>query len=244
MGRILITTDNHGALKAVKQVLERCSFNPHEDLLINLGDIVDRGTESAELVQFYIGLAEKCLYKPLFIKGNHDNYCHKWLKSGEISMEWLMNGGTATIDSYIRTGYLHSESHLNFFNEMFDFYIDTKNRGYVHAGFTSPKGLGNERFPKNYYWDRSLWLFANTEHNTFDVEARMEIFNAHEEVFIGHTPTLILNETVPTKRCNIWNLDTGAGYKEGKLTIMDANSKEIWQSDTIEELYPDIKQSN
>lgn len=240
---MLVLGDQHGALKAVKQVLERCKFNPNEDLLINLGDVVDRGAESAELVQFYIELAEECLYKPLFIRGNHCDYCHKWLKSGEISMEWLVSGGTETIESYIRTGYLDSEEHLNFFNEMFDFYIDTKNRGYVHAGFTSHQGLGYDS-PHTYYWDRSLWSFANTEHNTFDVEARMEIFNAHEEVFIGHTPTLILNETVPIKRCNIWNLDTGAGYAEGRLTIMDTNSKEIWQSDIIEELYPDTKQSS
>lgn len=244
MGRILVLGDQHGALKAVKQVLERCKFNPNEDLLINLGDVVDRGAESAELVQFYIDLSEECLYKPLFIRGNHDLFCHEWLRGGIPKMEWLMQGGKATVESYINTGYINEESHLNFFNEMFDFYIDTKNRGYVHAGFTSPKGLGNERFVKNYYWDRSLWSFANTEHNTFEFEARIEIFNVHEEVFIGHTPTLILNETVPIKRCNFWNLDTGAGYAEGRLTIMDTNSKEIWQSDIIEELYPDTKESS
>ncbi|MBB6332984.1 serine/threonine protein phosphatase 1 [Chryseobacterium sediminis] len=231
MGRILITTDNHGALKAVKQVLESCKFNPNEDLLINLGDVVDRGKESAELVQLYIELSEECLYKPLFIKGNHDDYCHKWLKSGEISMEWLMNGGTETIDSYIKTGYLDSEEHLNFFNEMFDFYIDTKNRGYVHAGFTSHSGLGNDN-PNTYYWDRTLWELA-MDNKTEQLPKEFRIFEAHKEIFIGHTPTLNWDETKPMNKYNIWNLDTGAGYREGKLSIMDSSSKEIWQSDTI-----------
>ncbi|RTZ48396.1 serine/threonine protein phosphatase (plasmid) [Chryseobacterium arthrosphaerae] len=231
MGRILITTDNHGALKAVKQVLESCKFNPNEDLLINLGDVVDRGKESAELVQFYIELSEECLYKPLFIKGNHDDYCHKWLKSGEISMEWLLNGGTETIDSYIKTGYLDSEEHLNFFNEMFDFYIDTKNRGYVHAGFTSHSGLGNDN-PNTYYWDRTLWELA-MDNKTEQLPKEFRIFEAHKEIFIGHTPTLNWDETKPMNKYNIWNLDTGAGYREGKLSIMDSSSKEIWQSDII-----------
>ncbi|MXS72722.1 serine/threonine protein phosphatase [Flavobacteriaceae bacterium W22] len=240
MGRILITTDNHGALKAVKQVLERCNFNPHEDLLINLGDIVDRGTESAELVQFYIDLTEKCLYKPLFIKGNHDDYCHKWLKSGEISMEWLMNGGTATIDSYIRTGYLDSELHLDFFHEMFDFYIDTKNRGYVHAGFTSPYGLGNDN-SETYYWDRSLWELSLLSNESKELPEELRIFESHKEIFIGHTPTLNWNETEPMNNYNIWNLDTGAGFG-GKITILDVASKEFWQSDTVEELYTDNRQ--
>ena len=35
---------------------------------------------------------------------------------------------------------------------------------------------------------------------------------------------------------NIWNLDTGAGFR-GKLTIMDINTKEYWQSDNVNEIY-------
>ncbi|WP_126652970.1 metallophosphoesterase [Chryseobacterium aureum] len=242
MGRILITSDNHGALKAVKQVLERCSFNPNEDLLINLGDVVDRGTESAELVQLYIDLSEECLYKPLFIRGNHDVFCQEWLKGGIPKMEWLMQGGKATVESYINTGYTNEESHLNFFNEMFDFYIDTKNRGYVHAGFTSHQGLGYDS-SDTYYWDRSLWKQA-MDNKTEQLPKEFRIFEVHKEIFIGHTPTLNWDETEPINKYNIWNLDTGAGYGEGKLSIMDANSKEFWQSDTIEELYSDKKQSN
>lgn len=242
MGRILITTDQHGALKAVKQVLERCKFNPNEDLLINLGDVVDRGAESAELVQFYIDLSEECLYKPLFIKGNHDDYCHNWLKGGIPKMEWLMQGGKATVESYINTGYINEESHLNFFNEMFDFYIDTKNRGYVHAGFTSHSGLGDDN-PNTYYWDRTLWKLA-MDHKTEQFPKEFRIFEAHKEIFIGHTPTLNWDETEPMNRYNIWNLDTGAGYGAGKVTILEANSKKFWQSDTIEQLYSDTRESS
>ena len=36
--------------------------------------------------------------------------------------------------------------------------------------------------------------------------------------------------------CNVWNLDTGAGWS-GKLTIMDVNSKEYWQADLTPDLY-------
>lgn len=239
MGRMLVQGDQHGALKAVKQVLERCNFNPNEDLLISLGDVVDGWSESSELVQFYIDLSEECLYKPLFIKGNHDDYCHKWLKGGLPKMEWLMQGGKSTIESYINTGYINEEAHLNFFNEMFDFYIDTKNRGYVHAGFSSHKGLGYDS-SDTYYWDRSLWKQALNN----DIELLPKEFNmleAYKEIFIGHTPTLILNETVPMNKYNIWNLDTGAGFGAGKLTIMNANTKEFWQSDPVSSLYPNEK---
>lgn len=42
---------------------------------------------------------------------------------------------------------------------------------------------------------------------------------------------------------NVWNIDTGAGFK-GKLTIMDADTKEFWQSDPVPELYPNEKGRN
>ena len=36
---------------------------------------------------------------------------------------------------------------------------------------------------------------------------------------------------------NIWNIDTGAGFS-GKLTILNVDSKEYWQSDFTKSLYP------
>ena len=41
-------------------------------------------------------------------------------------------------------------------------------------------------------------------------------------------------------RCNVWNLDTGGGWL-GKLTIMDIDTKQFWQSDFVYELYPEEK---
>ncbi|ULT39931.1 hypothetical protein KRR40_34415 [Niabella defluvii] len=42
----------------------------------------------------------------------------------------------------------------------------------------------------------------------------------------------------PLNAFNIWNLDTGAG-SSGRLTIMDVDTKEYWQSDPLNELYPE-----
>ena len=44
-------------------------------------------------------------------------------------------------------------------------------------------------------------------------------------------------------RCNVWNLDTGGGY-EGRLTIMDIDTKEFWQSDFVNTLYSDERGRN
>jgi serine/threonine protein phosphatase 1 len=37
--------------------------------------------------------------------------------------------------------------------------------------------------------------------------------------------------------CNVWNIDTGAAFT-GKLTIMDIDTRQFWQSDPVKNLYP------
>ena len=46
-----------------------------------------------------------------------------------------------------------------------------------------------------------------------------------------------MDKVAPLFKNTIWNLDTGAAFK-GSLTIMDIDSKEFWQSETLPELYP------
>ena len=45
------------------------------------------------------------------------------------------------------------------------------------------------------------------------------------------------------KAANIWNLDTGAGF-EGKLTIMNVDTKEYYQSDKLTTLYTNERGRN
>jgi len=41
----------------------------------------------------------------------------------------------------------------------------------------------------------------------------------------------------PMKAANVWNIDTGAAFT-GKLSALDVNTKELYQSDTVTHLYP------
>ena len=164
------------------------------------------------------------------------------------------------MDSYIRTGYLVEDSHRKFFSNLHNYYIDEQNRGFVHGGFVSRKGIGHDPYQSDYYWDRDMWQLAlmseNRVHMDDDGIPQANRFYKHKEVYIGHTSTCnwkckphypeydnlfqIDNGpiTVPMNRCNVWNLDTGGGFS-GKLSIMDINTKEVWQSDFVKELYPD-----
>ena len=69
MKRTLVIGDIHGGLRALKQVFERAAISKN-DTLIFLGDYVDGWSESAQVMEYVIGLSEK--QRCVFIKGNHD----------------------------------------------------------------------------------------------------------------------------------------------------------------------------
>ena len=94
-------------------------------------------------------------------------------------------------------------------------------------------GLGHDD-THIYIWDRDLWNTAMLGKRLPEIPA---ILRAHKEIFIGHTSTVSYNTDKPMNELNVWNLDTGAGFN-GKLTIMDIETKKYWQSDPVKELYP------
>lgn len=256
--RTLCIGDIHGAYVALQQVLDRCNFDPASDKVIFLGDYVDGWSESAKVVQLLMDLEK--IADTVFIRGNHDDWCDQWMRSGVSPNYWLSEGGQATFDSYL--GCENKGLHHRFFRNLHNYYIDDQNRGFVHGGFTSRKGLGYEPSHTNYFWDRDLWQLALLSHrrvHTKEGSPQGRRFERHHEIFIGHTTTNLWkckphypeyddpNQvakngeiTVPMNRCNVWNLDTGAGWI-GKLTIMDIDTKEYWQSDYVAELYPEEK---
>jgi len=63
-----------------------------------------------------------------------------------------------------------------------------------------------------------------------------DIHGAYKEIYLGHTTTQEFRSMLPLHFCNVWALDTGAGWS-GKLTIMDVDTKQYWQSDLTPVLY-------
>lgn len=240
--RRLIIGDIHGAYLALKQVLERTSANP-DDELIFLGDYVDGWSQSCEVIEFLVELnkTNKCI----FIRGNHDTWCEDWLKRSHADQTWLLHGGKSTIESYGDYEEGKWKKHLNFFESMRDYHIDEKNNLFIHAGYSSMHGPEKEIYTSNYSWDRTLWEMALTMDKRIQKDSksypkRLKLFN---EIFIGHTPTLNYDVEEPMNAINVWNVDTGAGFY-GKLTLLDADTKEFWQSDSVKELYPNEKGRN
>ncbi|MBC9794361.1 metallophosphoesterase family protein [Sinomicrobium weinanense] len=236
MNKTFVIGDIHGALKALEQVLERAEISK-DDTLIFLGDYVDGWSQSPQVLDFLMELKEhrSCI----FIQGNHDDFCNKWLKTGESNEQWLYHGGQATIDAYHGIGAATRERHLEFLGQLRNYYLDDDNRLFLHAGFTSLHGVEHEYFPEMLYWDRTLWetalsLDTSISEDEYRYPARL---THYREIFIGHTPVTRIGKLTPVNAANVWNVDTGAAFK-GPLTIMDVSTKMFWQSEPVWELYP------
>lgn len=242
MKRTLVFGDIHGGLKALIQLLEKVGVKEN-DRLIFLGDYVDGWSESAQVVDFLIDLSQE--QECIFIRGNHDVWCHEWLNKDVVNDIWYLHGGKSTIESYQNIDSLEKEKHLDFFTNMKDYFVDEYNNLFIHAGFSSMHGPEKEHYASNFSWDRTLWEMALTMDKRIRKDSlcypkRLLLYN---EIYIGHTPTLHYNIEIPMQGCNVWNIDTGAGFY-GKLSCIDVATKVFWQSDVVQTFYPNEKGRN
>jgi len=65
--RTLVVGDVHGCLDELKQLLDKCNYDPAGDRLVMAGDLVDRGPDSAGVVRYVMSLNAEC------VAGNHED---------------------------------------------------------------------------------------------------------------------------------------------------------------------------
>lgn len=236
MSKTFVIGDIHGGLLALKQVIKKANI-VKEDHLIFLGDYVDGWSESPQVIDYLIELQkhQNCV----FIRGNHDELLLNYLKTNDYNQEWFKHGGQSTIDAYQFISESNRKKHINFLENLHDYYLDEQNRLFVHAGFTNLNGIAFEYYPRLFYWDRTLWetalaLDPKIDQNSPYYPKRLTLYS---EIFIGHTPTTRINELIPVNKANVWNIDTGAAFY-GPLTILNVESKVFFQSDPLPSLYP------
>ena len=237
--------DIHGRHKALQQVLQRSGFNNETDTLIFLGDIVDRGSEPLECIEELLEIKNL-----ISITGNHDINFYTWLKTGRDYF-YGKDGVAITKEKWNVEKDEDRKRHcLSYFEKMVYYHIDDHNRIFVHGGFDH-RILITEQNEIEFCWDRSLWEDYAL---VLGGSKKIQTIENFLEIYIGHTPTiqyvpkveLIINGHVlpigepinyPFLMGGILNMDTGAGFGMGKLSMIDINSKEIFQSDKIEDIY-------
>lgn len=237
--RTLILGDVHGSYKGMLQCFKKSKFDYKKDRLIVLGDVCDGWSQVKECVD------ELMKIKHLdYILGNHDEWAWMWgrSKGAWTDIIWTSQGGEATKKSY---NFEMPDSHVKFFQNSMLF-LEEDNKIFVHGGIIPAKTL-EETHKDVFLWDRELielankldwqWVFSRRT----DKKAPKPKITDYDEIFIGHTTTKNFKTTEPVHYCEVWDLDTGAGWG-GKLTIMDLDTKEYWQSDYSYELYPEEKE--
>ncbi|HEY4336063.1 MAG TPA: metallophosphoesterase family protein [Puia sp.] len=233
--RTYVIGDIHGAYRALQQVIRRVEPEPG-DRLIFLGDYVDGWSESRQVMDYLMELDGQ--HPCVFIRGNHDAWCEEWLAGLGPDPSWLMHGGRATVESYGGIKPADRIRHLAFFGRMRPYFEDG-GRLFVHAGFSSMHGPAMEHYESNFFWDRTLWELALAIDDRLSKDGPFypQRLQLYKEIYIGHTPTTNYGLDTPMKRCNVWNIDTGAAFT-GKVSMMDIATKKVVQSDTVLRLYP------
>ena len=222
MSRTFVIGDIHGACKALVQCLERSGFDNENDHLICLGDVCDGWPETRQAIDELMKIK-----KLTYILGNHDFWTLEWMREGDAEDIWLAQGGDATVNSYKENIPIE---HIEFLEKAHHYFLQDE-KLFVHAGIDTRLPLEKQSL-QILLWDRSLARTA------LDLHAKSIAGNitGFEEVYIGHTPV----SPPPVHACEVWLMDTGAGWS-GVLSIMDIETKEVFQSDPVPILYPGIE---
>lgn len=214
------------------EVLERSSFKPKKDRLISVGDVYDGHPDSARCVEELRKVKDF-----VWVLGNHDEFVRSWFRGdwtlADARGEWYEQDLYTTIESYKdKKGKIDKKlmkKHAAFVEKAVLYHIDEENRLYVHAGIDWDHPVDKQPDPGIYFYDRKTYRQYSAQH-----EEQGTRF-PYKDVYIGHTKTIKeYDDAKPVRRANLWNIDTGAGTW-GKLTIMDVDTYEYWQSDWSEQ---------
>lgn len=89
--------DVHGCLDALVELIH--AINPQaNDTIITLGDYVDRGPNSSDVLEFLISLSHHCTLIPIL--GNHEEMMLCAINDVSNLKRWLTAGGSETLLSY------------------------------------------------------------------------------------------------------------------------------------------------
>jgi len=120
-GRTIAIGDIHGCSAALDAPLDAIAPGP-EDVIVTLGDYINRGPNSRGVLDRLIRLSNQCRLIPLL--GNHDQMLLD-VRSGKHPLYWLLDiGGTTTLDSYGpgRDLDLIPDEHYEFLEGCLDYY--------------------------------------------------------------------------------------------------------------------------
>ncbi|BAZ83490.1 metallophosphoesterase family protein [Sphaerospermopsis kisseleviana CS-549] len=216
--RRIIIGDVHGYYQGLMILLKE--FAPtSEDQVYFLGDLIDRGPQSAQVVDFVKKNNYPCLL------GNHElmllSVMSKDFNSNQTIQAWLYSGGQATITSYQSAQI--PQDHLDWLANL-PTYLDLGDVWLTHAG-VDPRKSVSEQTSQELCWIR-------------DEFHSMELpYFSNKLIIVGHTITFTLPGVAPGQLAQGegWlDIDTGAYHpRSGWLTGLDITNNLVYQANVF-----------
>ncbi|TAE59418.1 MAG: serine/threonine protein phosphatase [Nostocales cyanobacterium] len=212
--RRIIIGDVHGYYHGLMRLLDKIAPTS-TDKVYFLGDLIDRGPESAQVVDFVKQNNYPCLL------GNHEQMLLSALSGGFSSSQgiqaWLFSGGQATITSY-KTAQIPTD-HIEWLRQL-PTYIDLGDVWLTHAGVDPNKAV-TEQTTEELCWIR-------------DEFHSMELpYFTNKLIVVGHTITFTLPGVAPgelAQGAGWLDIDTGAYHpRSGWLTGLDIDNQMVYQ---------------
>lgn len=212
MAKTFVIGDIHGCHQALIDLWAKIAPDPEEDTVVFLGDYIDRGPASRQVVDEILAIRKR-LPRVITLMGNHEQMLLSFLE-GREETPFLEVGGQETLASYslppsgANSSFELPPSHLDFFRGLIPFW-QNQAAIYVHAGLVPGRPLALQ--PKSWLlWAREEFLKSD--------------YDFGKPVIYGHTP--FPRPNIEKHRIGI---DTGAVYG-GYLTCLILPDMEFVQA--------------
>jgi serine/threonine protein phosphatase 1 len=219
--RRIVIGDIHGHYDGLMLLIDSLQLTP-QDQLYFLGDLIDRGPKSAQVMEYVRSKGYPC------VRGNHEQMMLEAFPEGQIFSPalhaWMYSGGRATMASYEDPDMMLE--HLKWI-ETLPNYLDLGDVWLVHAG-VHPDMTIESQDQQQFCWIRDE--FHRMEKPYFDDKL----------IITGHTITFTFPGVFPGAivRGQGWlDIDTGAYHpRSGWLTALDLTHQMVHQSHVYESL--------
>lgn len=217
MNRLFAISDIHGCFKPFYELVKNVIKLTKSDQLFLLGDYIDRGDQSKEVIDFIIDLTIEGFNVTTLI-GNHEVMLLNSYYSREEEPIWLMNNGASTLKSFGIEDVRNIDKHyLEFFTSL-EYYKIVGNIIFVHAGF--------DDYAVNPFEDKQSMIW---ESKSFYRNPML----SGKTIIHGHRPNMISNlRKQIEEKASVISIDTGCVYDKeigyGILTALEVNTMTLY----------------
>ena len=210
--RTFAVGDIHGCYDKLAAMMKILPWDRENgDVLLFIGDYIDRGPKSREVVEHLVNIRKQG-GELVFLKGNHEKMLLDYYIHQKDQMLYVANGGAETIASYVEGGigrkaFVLPEEHLEFFLSL-SLYYETEDYIFVHAGLRDGVSL-DAQSEEDLLWIREEFIYS--------------AFDWNKRIIFGHT-ALETPFVTPGKI----GIDTGAVYGN-KLTAVELPRMKFYQ---------------